>query len=82
MNRFRFFLNRVLNPLRSRKVRVIVASAIAAYSAAYGWEVSESVVLAILGIGVALAGMIAAEDAALKLSGRSHPGDDASPPNN
>jgi hypothetical protein len=49
--------------LASRKVRVALATVIAAYAAQYGLGVSEEVVLTILSVGVALILGIAHEDA-------------------
>jgi hypothetical protein len=54
---------RVVQPLASRKVRVALATVIAAYAAQYGLGVSEEVVLTILSVGVALILGIAHEDA-------------------
>ena len=47
-------LRRVFGPLRSRKVRVALATVLAAYAAEYRLEVSEEIILTILGVGVAL----------------------------
>ena len=52
----------VVCPLRSRKVRVAMATVLAAYAAEIGWNVSEELVLTILGVGVALILGIAHED--------------------
>ena len=49
-------------PLKSRKVRVAVATVLAAYAAEAGWNVSEELLLTILGVGVALILGIAHED--------------------
>lgn len=54
---------RAARPLASRKVRVALATVIAAYAAEYGFGVSEEVVLTILSVGVALILGIAHEDA-------------------
>jgi len=57
---------RWLWPLASRKVQVALATIVAAYAAQCGLQVSEEVVLTILGTGVALILGIAHEDAAAK----------------
>ena len=59
-------LNRIIQPLRSRKVRVGIATVIAAYLAEAGVGVSEHLVLTILGAGVAIILGIAVEDHASK----------------
>lgn len=59
---------RLINPLRSRKVRVALATVIAAYAAQFGLAVSEEVAMTILGVGVSLILGIAHEDAG-RLSG-------------
>ncbi len=56
-------LQSVLSPLRSRKVRVALATVLAAYAAQYGLGVSEEVIHTVLGVGVALILGIAHEDA-------------------
>ena len=56
-------LRRVVRPLASRKVRVALATVVAAYAAEYGLGVSEEVVFTVLGVGVALILGIAHEDA-------------------
>ena len=56
-------LQSVLSPLRSRKVRVALATVLAAYLAQYGLGVSEEVIHTVLGVGVALILGIAHEDA-------------------
>ena len=56
-------LNRLLQPLRSRTVRVAFATVIAAYAAQIGLGVSEELVLTILGVGASLILGIAHEDA-------------------
>ena len=55
-------LGRLARPLASRKVRVALATVLAAYGAEYGLGVSEEVVLTILSVGVALILAIAHED--------------------
>lgn len=57
---------RVLWPLRSRKVQVAVATVVAAYAAQAGFEVSQETVMSVLAVGVALILGIAHEDAGLK----------------
>lgn len=59
---------RLINPLRSRKVRVAIATVAAAYAAQYGFAVSEEVAMTILGVGVSLILGIAHEDSG-RLSG-------------
>ena len=53
----------IVSPLRSRKVRVALATVAAAYLAQTGLNVSEELVLTILGVGVSLILGIAHEDA-------------------
>ena len=55
-------LRRGVKPLTSRKVRVALATVLAAYAAEYGLGVSEEIVLTILSVGVALILGIAHED--------------------
>ena len=57
------FLQSMLSPLRSRKVRVALATVLAAYAAQYGLEVGEEMIHTVLGVGVALILGIAHEDA-------------------
>lgn len=56
-------MRRAIQPLASRKVRVALATVLAAYAAEYGLGLSEDVVLTILSVGVALILGIAHEDA-------------------
>ncbi|MFQ6048270.1 MAG: hypothetical protein ACE5K7_02775 [Phycisphaerae bacterium] len=63
MNRVVELLRRVFRPLGSRKVRVAFATVIAAYAAQAGLQVSQELVLTILGVGVAVILGIAHEDA-------------------
>lgn len=56
-------VQRMVKPLRSRKVRVALATVLAAGAAEYGLAVSEELVMTILGVGVALILGIAHEDA-------------------
>ena len=60
------FLWRAFEPLRSRKVRVALATVLAAVAAEYGLRVSEELTLAIVGIGASLILGIALEDAGAK----------------
>ena len=55
-------LQRAVKPLASRKVRVALATVLAAYAAEYGLGLSEELVLTILSVGVALILGIAHED--------------------
>ncbi len=57
------FLQSMLSPLKSRKVRVALATVLAAYAAQYGLEVGEEMIHTVLGVGVALILGIAHEDA-------------------
>ena len=61
-------LRRTLRPLASRKVRVALATVIAAFAAELGLKVSDDLVFTILGVGAALILGIAHEDAG-KFSG-------------
>lgn len=62
-------LKQVVRPLRSRKVRVALATVAAAVLAEHGLQVSEEVVLTILGVGASLILGIAHEDAGKAMSG-------------
>lgn len=55
-------LKRLVKPLASRKVRVALATVIAAYLAEAGLGISTEIVITILGVGVALILGIAHED--------------------
>lgn len=59
-------LKRIVQPLASRKVRVALTTVLAAYAAEYGLNVSDSTIMTILGVGVALILGIAHEDNGLK----------------
>ncbi len=59
----RSFLSRMVRPLASRKVRVALATVVAAYAAEWGLGISEELVLTILGTGVAVILGVAVEDA-------------------
>jgi hypothetical protein len=63
------FLMRLVKPLGSRKVRVAMATVIAAYGAEFGLQLGDEMVLTILGVGVALILGIAHEDAGAKSAG-------------
>lgn len=56
-------LQRLLGPLASRKVRIALATVIAAFTAQYGLGVSEEMVFTMVSVGVALILGIAHEDA-------------------
>jgi hypothetical protein len=56
-------MRRVIAPLASRKVRVALATILAAYAGQYGLGVSEEMVFTILGVGAAVILGIAHEDA-------------------
>ncbi len=64
---------RWINPLRSRKVRVALATIVAAYAADFGLALSEEVVMTILGVGMALILGIAVEDSGAKQAQLFHP---------
>ncbi len=63
MPSFFSFLRRLVDPLRSRKVRVAIATALGAVAAEWGLGVSDGVLLAIVGVGASLILGIAHEDA-------------------
>jgi hypothetical protein len=56
-------IQRAVQPLASRKVRVAVATVLAAYAVQYGLGVSEELVLTVMSVGVAIILGIAHEDA-------------------
>ena len=60
------FFRRLWRPVESRKVRVALATVIAAFAANWGFDVDEELVLTILGVGASLILGIAHEDAARK----------------
>jgi len=60
---------RLVNPLRSRKVRVALATVLAAYAAQAQLGVNEEMIVTILSVGVALILGIAHEDAGKGASG-------------
>ena len=55
-------LQRAFRPLASRKVRVAIATVVAAYAAEYGLGASEELLLTVVSVGVALILGIAHED--------------------
>ncbi len=57
-------LQRLGRPLRSRKVRIALATVLTAYAAESGLDVREDVVFTVLSVGVALILGVAHEDAA------------------
>lgn len=59
----REIFRRILLPLASRKVRVALATVLAAYAGECGLGLSEEMVFTILGVGVAVILGIAHEDA-------------------
>ncbi len=54
---------RLMHALRSRKIRIALATTVAAFAADLGLHVSQELVLAIVGIGASLILGIAHEDA-------------------
>jgi hypothetical protein len=73
MDRLKWILNRVINPLRSRKVRTALAGVIATYLVESGLDVTEGKVLTVLSVIVAMAAVIggtAVEDAGAKAAGK------------
>jgi len=67
-------LKRIIQPLQSRKVRVALATVIAAYAAEAGLTVGDEIVLTILGVGVSIILGIAIEDNG-KFRGQDKPTD-------
>lgn len=59
-------LKRVVKPLASRKVRVALVTVLAAYAVEVGLDVSDEMLLTIVGAGVAVILGIAHEDAGAK----------------
>ena len=55
-------LGRLVGPLKSRKVRVALATVLGAYAVEYGFGASEEMILTLLSVGVALILGIAHED--------------------
>lgn len=62
-------LAKLIRPLKSRKVRVALATVIAAYAADHGLDVGANVLMTILGVGVSLILGIAHEDNGKHASG-------------
>ena len=60
---------RILKPLQSRKVRIALATVLAAYFSEFGLQVGETMILTILGTGVALIMGVAHEDAGRFIAG-------------
>ena len=58
----RSIVKRIVQPLKSRKVRVALATVIAAYAADYGLNVGTEILVTILSVGVAVILGIAHED--------------------
>ena len=56
------WIKRIVEPLRSRKVRVALATILGAYAGQAGLQLSEEVTLTIVSVGVALILGIAVED--------------------
>jgi hypothetical protein len=65
----RSVVQRVLQPLASRKVRVALATVVAAFAAEYGLQVKEELVLTVVSVGVAVILGIAHEDAGRAAAG-------------
>ncbi len=57
------WIERLVRPLASRKVRVALVTLLAAYAAEYGLGCSEDMLLTVVSLGVALILGIAHEDA-------------------
>lgn len=57
------WVRRLAKPLESRKVRLAVATVVAAYAAEYGLGWGEELILTVVSVGVALILGIAHEDA-------------------
>ncbi|MCK6457670.1 MAG: phage holin [Phycisphaerae bacterium] len=70
MSRVPQFLRALVAPLGSRKVRVALATVLASYAAAYGFDVREEVIHTILAVGAALILGIAHEDTARPAANR------------
>jgi len=67
-------MRHIWRPLTSRKVRVALATVIAAFAAEAGLNVSDELVLTILGVGAALILGIAHEDAGRLAAGAADTG--------
>jgi hypothetical protein len=66
------FWQRLVRPLVSRKVRIALATVIAAFAAELGLNVGSELVLTILGVGISLILGIAHEDAGRWSSGNGN----------
>jgi len=62
-------LSRIVKPLQSRKVRIALVTVIGAYAAEWGLDVSDEILMTIVGVGVALILGIAHEDNGVKAAG-------------
>jgi len=62
MTSLKAFLKWLTKPLRSRKVRAAFATVVAAYLVDTGFEVSEKIIIGILGLGAVYIGGVAVED--------------------
>jgi len=60
------FIARIFRPMASRKLRVALATILAAYAAEYGLGWTEEMLLTLVSVGVALILGIAHEDAGKK----------------
>ena len=69
--RVNMLVQRLIRPLASRKVRVALATVATAFAAEFGLDVSDELVLTILGVGVALILGIAHEDAGRSMAGEA-----------
>jgi len=69
--RLNAMVQRLIRPLASRKVRVALATVVAAFAAEFGLAVSEELIMTILGVGVALILGIAHEDAGRSMAGEA-----------
>jgi len=66
-------LKRIIKPFQSRKVRVALATVIAACVAELGFNVSEEILLSIIGVGISVILGIAHEDSGKWASGQEPP---------
>jgi urease accessory protein UreF len=66
-------IKRTWRPLESRKVRVALATVIAAFAAHWGFNVEEELVFTILGVGASLILGIAHEDAGKQKQSATYP---------
>ncbi len=66
-------IRRIFEPLRSRKVRIALATVVAAFAAEYSLDVSEEMILTIMAAGIAVILGIAHEDAGAKSAPAPHP---------